>query len=178
MKGIVFNLLEEVVSTEHGEDVWDLLIERAELDGAYTSLGNYDDAELYALVGAASDALDVPADDVVRWFGRQTMPLFAQRYPALFAGHTSSRSFVLGVNDIVHPEVQKLYPGAGTPMFRFDTSSPETLVMEYRSERQLCAFAEGLLHGAADHFGEQLTIERPSCRKHGDDRCVLVVTPT
>jgi predicted hydrocarbon binding protein len=49
--------------------------------------------------------------------------------------------------------------------------------MEYRSERRLCAFAEGLLHGAADHYGERIEIERPACLKRGDDRCVLAVTP-
>lgn len=177
MKGIVFNLLEEVVTDAHGEHVWDLLIERAGVDGAYTSLGSYADEELYRLVAAASAELGLPGDDVVRWFGRQTMPLFAKRYAPLFEGHRCSRTFVLGLNDIIHPEVRKLYPGAGTPEFRFDTSSPETLVMEYQSERQLCAFAEGLLHGAADHFGERLRIDRPACRKRGDDRCLLAVTP-
>jgi len=41
MKGIVFNLLEEVVTTHHGSDTWDLLLDTARLDGAYTSLGSY-----------------------------------------------------------------------------------------------------------------------------------------
>jgi hypothetical protein len=39
MKGIVFNLLEEVIRKEHGEDAWDALLEVTELDGAYTSSG-------------------------------------------------------------------------------------------------------------------------------------------
>ena len=75
MKGIVFNLLERVVVDEHGEDVWDDLIDAAGVTGAYTSLGSYPDAELMALVTAAADALALAADDVVRWFGRQTLPL-------------------------------------------------------------------------------------------------------
>ena len=57
MKGIVFNLLEDLVVRDHGEDAWDDLLEEAGSDGAYTSLGSYDDAELLALVGAASTAL-------------------------------------------------------------------------------------------------------------------------
>src|SRR5438874_2247890 len=43
MKGVVFNLLEEIVVREHGEETWDLLLERAGLGGVYTSLGNYPD---------------------------------------------------------------------------------------------------------------------------------------
>ena len=38
MKGITFNLLEEIVQREHGEEAWDQLIESAQLDGVYTSL--------------------------------------------------------------------------------------------------------------------------------------------
>ncbi len=176
MKGIVFNLLEQVVSAEHGEDVWDLLLEDAELDGAYTSLGNYPDAELMLLVGAASERLATPADDVVRWFGEQTLPLFATRYPDLFAAQASTRALVLNLNEVIHPEVRKLYPGASTPVFAFDTSSPETLLMEYRSERQLCSFAEGLLLGTATHYSEPIAIERPLCMKRGDDHCVLAIS--
>ena len=44
--------------------------------------------------------------------------------------------------------------------------------MGYRSPRQLCSFAE-LLLGAADHYRERLAIERPSCMKRGDERCLL-----
>ena len=38
MKGIVFNLLEEVVTEAYGADAWDSLLDAAGLDGAYTSL--------------------------------------------------------------------------------------------------------------------------------------------
>ena len=37
MKGIVFNLLEDVVCTAHGHDVWDELLDQAELDGVHVA---------------------------------------------------------------------------------------------------------------------------------------------
>jgi hypothetical protein len=175
MKGIVFNLLEQVVTDEYGEETWDILLDDAGLDGAYTSLGSYPDAELGMLVAAASARLEVPADDVVRWFGERTMPLFAKRYPELFAAQDSTRALVLNLNEVIHPEVRKLYPGADTPMFAFDTSSPPTLLMEYRSARQLCSFAEGLLIGAAAHYEEDLELDHPLCMKRGDDHCLLAL---
>lgn len=84
MKGIVFNLLEEVVRHEHGEAAWDDLLDAAGLTGAYTSLGNYDDADLSRLVSAAARWLNVSEYDVIRWFGRRALPLLARKYPALF----------------------------------------------------------------------------------------------
>ena len=176
MKGIVFNLLEELVTREHGADAWDDLLDEACLDGAYTSLGSYPDAELGGLVAAASKALDLPPVEVVRWFGRSAMPLFATSHPDVFTAHQGTRSFLLTLNDMIHPEVRKLYPGADVPDFDYDTTSADMLVMRYRSARQMCAFAEGLIHGAADHFGEQATIEQPSCMHRGDDHCVLEVS--
>lgn len=59
MKGIVFDLLEEIVVREHGDQMWDLLLEEAGVLGAYTTLGNYPDEELTALIAAASKTLDI-----------------------------------------------------------------------------------------------------------------------
>ena len=174
MKGIVFNLLEQLVARDFGEDTWDAMLDASGLDGVYTSLGSYPDDDLTKLVSAASEALSLPANEVVSWFGRNALPLFAERYPQLFEPHASTRSFVLTLNDIIHPEVRKLYPGIDVPEFDFGVRG-ELLVMGYRSSRKLCAFAEGLLLGAADHYGERLTIEQPSCMLRGDDRCVLEI---
>jgi Haem-NO-binding len=175
MKGVVFNLLEQLVVSEHGDETWETLLDVSGLDGVYTSLGSYPDGDLFKLVGAASSALDVPPDDVVRWFGRGAMPLFAERYPSLFSEHSTTRSFVLTLNDIIHPEVRKLYPGAIVPEFGFGTSDPKTLGLDYYSPRKLCAFAEGLLLGAGDHFNETVTIEQPKCMNRGDQRCRLEI---
>jgi Haem-NO-binding len=174
MKGVVFNVLEQLVARDHGEGTWDALLDATELDGVYTSLGSYADEDLMKLVGAAADELDMSPDQVVRWFGRNALPLFAARYPQLFEPHDSTRSFVLTLNEIIHPEVRKLYPGAEVPVFDF-ASHDGGLVMGYTSPRKLCAFAEGLLHGAADHYSERLTIEQPQCMNRGDDRCVLEI---
>ncbi|MEH6433891.1 heme NO-binding domain-containing protein [Massilia sp. DD77] len=175
MKGIVFNLLEEAVSTEFGEATWDRLLDDAGLDGAYTSLGSYDDAEIVRLVGVASAALGLPPQDVLRWFGRAAMPILVRRFPAFFAGHDSARSFLLTLNNLIHPEVRKLYPGATPPVFDFDTSSSDELVIGYNSQRKLCALAEGFMQGAAAYFGEQTEIHQSQCMHEHADKCVFHV---
>lgn len=176
MKGIVFNLLEEIVSREYGEDTWDRLLETAELDGAYTSLGSYEDGDLVALVQAASAALGLPPDAIVRWFGSEALPLLADSYPQFFEPHSSTRSFLLTLNDIIHPEVRKVYPGADVPTFDFHPTSNGVLIMGYSSPRKLCAFAEGLIVGTAAHFGETVTIEQPTCMNRGDPKCLLNIS--
>jgi hypothetical protein len=173
MKGIIFNLLEETVTAEFGEETWDQLLEASGVDGAFTSLGNYPDANLFKLVAAASAALKRPENEIIHWFGVKAIPLLAKKFPGFFEPHRSTRHFVLTVSDIIHPEVRKLYPGADTPDFDFDVSSPDVLVMKYRSKRKLCALAEGFVEGAAGHFGETARIAHPLCMHRGDAFCQL-----
>ena len=173
MKGIIFNLLEEVVRKEYGDDVWEDLLETAQVDGAYTSLGNYPDESMMKLVAAAAKALNTPAAEVTRWFGRKSLPLLAERYPDFFSGHKSARTFLLTLNDVIHTEVRKIYPGSEVPVFEYDSSSPDVLFMGYRSRRKLCALAHGFTEAAAAHFGEDLIFEQTECMHRGDKRCLF-----
>jgi hypothetical protein len=173
VKGIVFNLLEAVVTKEHGENVWETLLDNAGMDGAYTSLGSYPDDQLMRLVAAASGTLKCSDAEVLQWFGRNAMSILAERYPQFFKGQSSTRAFLLTLNEIIHPEVRKIYPGADVPVFDFDSSSPNVLVVGYRSRRKLCALAEGFVEGAAEHFGQSLTFEHLQCMHHGADKCVF-----
>ncbi len=175
MKGIVFNLLQEAVCREYGDDTWDRLLDDAGLDGSYTSLGSYADEEVVALVKAASSALKQSPSDILRWFGRQAMPLLAERYPDFFNVHQDAKSFILTLNSIIHPEVQKLYPGAVTPVFDFGTDEQGRFLVRYKSARMLCALAEGFMVGAADHFHETAEIEHPVCMHDGAEKCVFHV---
>ena len=173
MKGIIFNVVEEVVADRYGEDAWDSLLDTAELDGSYTSLGSYPDEDLFRLVGAASQTLEVPADDVVRSLGEGAIPILAERYAVFFDAHDSTREFLLTLNDIIHPEVRKLYPGAIVPDFDFDEDDEGNLLLGYQSERKLCALAEGFILGAAAHYGESAALTQLQCMHRGDDKCVI-----
>lgn len=173
MKGIIFNLAEEVVTDAHGAAVWDDMLDRAGCDGAYTSLGSYPDDELHRLVAAGAAGLGLPPAAVLRAVGIGAMPHLAARFPEFFADHRSARTFVLTLNEIIHPEVRKLYPGADVPDFGFDDSDPEWLLIEYRSARRLCALAEGFLEGAAIHFGETVRLHHDRCMHDGFESCVI-----
>jgi hypothetical protein len=178
MKGIIFNLLEEVVTTHLGEKAWDGILESSGVDGAYTSLGNYPEEEFASLLGALSRQGGKSDREALKWFGQLAMPHLADRYPEFFNAHKDMRSFLLSLNDVIHAEVRKLYPGAEVPVFEFETpggtNAPDTLVMHYRSKRKLCQLAEGFIAGAAERFEEHVTVTQPSCMLDGAPQCVIV----
>lgn len=175
MKGIIFNLLEDVVSRSLGEAVWDDLFDEVELDGAYTSLGSYPDSAFEALLAAVAARRGATRSEALRWFGRAAMPLLVERYPSFFSTHSTTLPFVFSVNETIHPEVRKIHPGAYCPGFRFEQGKDGALLLAYQSDRQLCALAEGFIEGAAEHFGERAAVEHLRCTCVGDSECLLSI---
>jgi hypothetical protein len=171
MKGVVFNLLEEVVVREYGPDTWDDLLDGSGVAGAYASVGSYPDSEVEALVATAAKALGLDRGQVLRWFGQRAMGVLSERYSAFFAPHQSSRPFVLSVNSIIHPEVRKLYAGAGCPHFHFHEEPGGVVRMTYHSTRRLCRLAQGFVEGAALHYGDTVDFQHVSCLDDGQDAC-------
>lgn len=167
MKGIIFNVAEQVVTDLYGEDDWDSILASAELEDAYTSLGNYDDSEIAAIIAAASVLLEVEIEETWRIIGRYMLPLLARRIPTVTGQFDDARQFLLSVNDIIHPEVKLLYPDSIPPVFEF-TDTDAGLLVRYQSTRGLTTLAEGLILGCGDLFGETVTVETMNCDSSTD----------
>lgn len=159
VKGIILNLLERVVSDRDGEDVWDDVLDDAGSDGAFTALGNYDDAEVLRLIQALARHRGTDAATVLRDFGRAAMPLLHQRYPDFFSP-ADPVGFVTSLDEVIHVEVVKLYEGASPPRLTFSDVGDGAVTIRYRSQRALSDLAIGFLHGAADHWSTTLDVER------------------
>lgn len=159
MKGIIFNLLQTVTEEVHGEQMWDELLQTTGTDGAYTALGNYPEAELEVLVAALARRTDRDPSEVLQWFGRRAMPHLVARYPALFPPE-GPIAFVLTLQDVIHSEVIKLYPGARPPELSFSDVTPRTVTIDYRSHRALSDLGIGFLRGAADAYGHRVEVQR------------------
>lgn len=175
MKGIIFNIVEEVVVDQFGQSTWEALLDATGSSGAYTSLGSYPDAELAALVDAAAQATGQDPRTVLHWIGAQALPKLQQRFPVFFTAADDARTFILSVNTIIHPEVRKLYSGAGCPHFHF-VETPETLTLGYSSPRKMCDLAHGFVDGVATYYGEQVAVTQPSCMHDGAPSCQLVIS--
>lgn len=175
MKGVIFNLLETLVTRDHGADAWDDLLDEAGLAGAYTSLGAYDDAELESLLACAAAKMGCGREDMLRWFGQQAIPLMADLYPDFFVAHRSARPFIEGVNDVIHAEVRKLYAGAACPHFGIRPTTDGGLSLTYRSSRRMCALAHGFIEGAAGYYCETVEIAHQSCVEQGGAACEIAI---
>lgn len=176
MKGIFFNLAQEVVEDRFGADVWDDAIDLAGVDGVYTWLGTYPDADLHALVRALSVLLGRTAGEVLVLVGRGGFASLAAHHGAVLAGLDGWRALLSSLDGIIHPEARVVHPDATPPQFvELGGTAGEPMRVEYRSGRGLCALAEGLVLGVGDWFGTPLTVAHRLCTHRGDATCVIEV---
>ena len=177
MKGIVFNILEEMVIEKCGMAAWNELLETAlpDEDGAFTAGKSYPDENLFALVHAASAKLETPAEQIISGFGEYMFGELAKRYPIFIEQAPDLKTFLLSVDQVIHTEVRKLYDDPNLPSFEYTQLDSGALLMEYRSPRKLCILAEGLIRGAAHHYQTPITLSHPTCMHTGSDHCDLIV---
>lgn len=173
MKGMVFDMLRDMVEEHYGLQGWDAVLERAGSDGLYISTQTYPDEELIGLVVAATDVTGRDANDLVFAFGEYMVTEFYKRFPVFFDRSHGLIDFLLSVDRMVHVEVRKLYPDAGLPSFSYTDRAEHEVTMHYRSTRKLCRLAEGLISGSARHFGEVYELNHSPCMHEGADHCSL-----
>lgn len=175
MKGVIFNVLEEMVIETCGMQTWNEVLQSQNADGIYTSGDSYPDEELFGLVTEVSARLEQPIETVIEAYGVYLFKQLASRYPMFVDQCDNLRDFLISVDTVIHIEVKKLYDSPNLPDFEYDESRNDQLVMKYQSPRKLCVLAEGLIRGAAEHYGETIVIDHPVCMHKGADHCDLVV---
>ncbi len=173
MKGFVFNVLNKMVEEKLGIEAWDQMVNQLSSDsaGVYTSGGTYPDKEFLDLVSDLSERLQTPVAELVRNFGKYALHEMKKQYAIFFEKHSDAKSFLLSIDQVVHVEVKKLYPEAKLPEFLYEDRSPNELVMIYHSERKMCHFAEGLIEGTGEFFGEEIDQRQVQCMHEGAESC-------
>lgn len=176
MKGVVFNILEEMVETNYGMEVWnDILDEAEQNEGIFIAGQSYADETLFKFVEIICKKLELPSGTVVQAFGEFMFSGLVNRHKVLMDDMKDLDSFLKSIDSIIHVEVGKLYVDPNLPTIEcFDHDSGK-MTMRYRSPRKLCPLAEGLIRGAAVHFGEEINVEHNTCMHKGSDYCDLEI---
>ncbi len=178
MKGAVFTIFQEMVEETFGFECWETLLQEANLPsgGIYTSADTYDDQEIIELVTALSNYTGTPVPDLVESFGGYLFPALAHSMPESMMNYSDLWSLLEAVDSVIHVEVGKLYPDAITPKLVVTEKTDQQLKMHYQSPRKLCLLAIGLIHKAAEKFGDTINISHECCMHEGSDHCILVIT--
>ncbi|MFC0337184.1 Haem-NO-binding [Kushneria avicenniae] len=173
MKGIIFNMFNDIVVSRFDEQTWEDILDHARVSGAYSSVGNYADQDMFALVNAACEHLEMTPQECLQWLGREMLPQLGRLYPGMLEHYQSTFSTLKALNNVIHPEVVRYHPDAIVPVFHYHEVSDNSMVMEYRSARGICSFAHGLMLGCSDYYNEAAEIDHFQCRHRGDEHCLF-----
>lgn len=130
----------------------------------------YPDSTTYSLVGAASELLEMPAEDILFEFGRFWV-LYTSKEgygPIMDLFGNDFKSCLQNLNNL-HARMGMTLPQLTPPRFTFEELGPETYQLNYYSKREgLSPMVSGLLHGLAEKFGAKISISVASSKEEAD----------
>ena len=181
MYGMVNKAVEEMVSMQHGESAWEQLKAKAGVDvDVFMSNEGYPDEITYKLVGAATEVLKVPAEEILHGFGEHWVLHTAQEgYGGLLkaAGKTLPE-FLHNLPDF-HSRVSMIFPALQPPRFKCTDVTETSLKLHYFSHRPgLTPMVVGLLSGLGKLFKVSVTARLAEARASGADHDVFEVSWT
>lgn len=165
MYGLVNRAVEDLVCTNFGEETWEKIKEKAEVDvEAFVSMESYPDEVTFRLVSAASEILGITDEQVLNTFGEYWILYTAREgYGELLrmSGNTLPE-FLLNL-DTMHARIGLLYTNLQPPSFTCADMNEQGMTLHYRSHRLgMSSLVVGLLHGLGKMFSTPLTVEHVS----------------
>lgn len=178
MYGLVNRAVEEMIAERHGPDIWARIKQMAGVEtDVFISHQSYDDAVTYKLVGAASEVLKTPADEILRQFGEHWVLKTGQAsYGSLMKA--AGRTFGEFLKNLphFHTRVMLIYPKLKPPSFKVTEQTADSLKLHYISEREgLAPFGFGLLSGLGKMFDTEVQAELVASRAAGDEHEIFLV---
>jgi len=113
MKGIVFAEFLDMVEKKFGYETVDHILENSSLEsgGIYTAVGTYHHSEIVQLLTNLSTKTGIQSEELLKVFGGYLFETFLSQYPQFFSAHDHAFKFLESIDNHIHVEVKKLYPG-------------------------------------------------------------------
>src|SRR6266699_3353527 len=176
MHGLIFVTWEKFLSERFGEELLQVYrtaigetVATAPLTGRV-----YDDATLLAGVGAACQLTHLPADTLLREYGRYFMLNGLTRHLcAYLLNQVHSGRELLLVMSQAHHQMRRTPDGLSPPLFGYKVmpGDREGFVLIYESPRKVCTLLEGAIQGAAALYDEEVHIVERTCMNKGASSC-------
>jgi len=134
----------------------------------------YDDATLLAGVGAACQLTRLPAETLLREYGRYFVNngLTSHLCAYLLTQVHNGQELLLTMRQ-AHQQMRRTPDGLTPPLFGYEDlpGDPHGFVLIYDSARQVCPVLWGCIEGAAERYGESVSIVERACMKKGAAAC-------
>ena len=179
MYGLVNQAVEGLVRRNFGDETWFKIKDRAGVEeDLFLSNQGYPDEVTYNLVGAASEVLETPAEDILNAFGEYwVLETATKGYGDLMDAAGDNLADFLTYLPNFHTRVKLIFPDLRPPSFTVTDVAGNRLVLHYFSDREgLQAFVVGLVYGLGKRFGTPAEVRYLQGKAEGLDHDEFEVT--
>jgi hypothetical protein len=171
--GLIFISFRDYLTASHGAGIENLVLAG---EPAYLVSEAYPDDRFTALVERACEATGLDRETLLCDFGIFAAErTFARLYPALFDICSSTREFLLTVEQPIHELVRVAIPNANPPKLAVTELGENGVSIVYSSPRRMCALLRGLVEGVVRHYHEGLHLDERTCMHRGANACTFAL---
>ncbi len=178
MYGLVNKAVENLVVSQFGQDKWEEVKRRADIGVAgFVGMNPYPDEITHKLVGAASEVLGLPPNEILEAFGEYWILFTAKEgYGELLdISGISFVEFLQNMNDL-HARIQLTFPELKPPTLKCTDIGESSLRLEYHTHRGgLAPMVVGLLRGLGKRFETPVDVSHVKIRGEGSDHDEFVI---
>ena len=176
MYGMVTKAIGEMVIDRFGEDAWDEVKRKADVDvDVFISNDGYPDEMTYRLVGAASERLNMPVEDILIEFGRHWILNTAMEGygPMIRAGGQTLPEFLEQLPNF-HTRLSMILPHLSPPRFVCTDITEHSLNLHYHTHRPgFTPFVLGIMQGLSTLYATPLDVTLISSKVEGADHDIF-----
>jgi hypothetical protein len=149
-------ILEELVHTDFGTmDLNSVRQRLAAQSPAPTVAG-----QACAFLDALAVVQHRPREEVYVWAGQRVVGPLVAEFPAIFKGHTSTRTLLLQLGQVAPALVADVLPESVCPDFWEDFLDSETIRIGFDGPEEAAWALQGIAAGLGTHFGERVDASR------------------
>lgn len=167
----------DLVISGFGQNKWDEIKIKAGLTSDdFSSMAPYSDSITYALVGAASEVLQLPATVILQEFGKHWIKFTAKEGCGVMMAMFGSNFFeaISSINNL-HQRIGLSMPQLSAPRFNIQTIFETELLVEYIATRKgLGHMMNGLLYCPAEKNNEKIEIKHYAPGERAEHESFLV----
>jgi hypothetical protein len=159
MYGMVNQAIKSMVIENHGEKIWDSVLQKINLEiQDFAPFEQYDDSVTGNLVGAISHITNIRPEDLLEAFGNYWV-VYAKNseYKSILESFADSPIGLIESLDSLHGRLQLLFSELSAPSFWVEHKGPDEVIVHYatvRTQMPLEYFVIGLLKGVFKMFNQ------------------------
>lgn len=165
MKGVIVDCLREMVIKQHGKETWDDVLQKAGITTSLTVYSTVDDQIVMNVIRKLCQKLHITIGQAADAFGDYWVNHYALRkFKVYYTRAKNAKEFISNM-DKVHITMTNTIKDAHPPRFDYQWKNDKSLVITYKSKRNMIDFAVSLLKGVGKYYKEDIKVFKMGVNK-------------